>query len=155
MTTPRLRISTHGQAPAQAIEEPNEAEQDIVAFPYGLPGFEGCRGFALFKAEAAPFQWLTSVEGPAASFLTVDPKLILPTYRYNLSQHDLERLGANEHTPLLWLAIVLLEADGSVAANLRAPIVINPATMLGQQVMPQDCLYPLRHVIVSADEVQG
>jgi len=152
MTTPRLR--SHSSA-AEAVRDPIDAEQDIVAFPHGLPGFEACRGFALFKAEAAPFQWLTSVEGPAASFLTVDPRLILPTYRYALSPADLERLGADEHTPLLWLAIVLLEADGSVAANLRAPIVINPATMLGQQVMPHDCLYPLRHVIVAADDAQG
>ena len=50
------------------------------------------------------------------------------------------------------LAIVLLEPDGTVTANLRAPIVINPATMLGQQAMPQDCLYPLRHVIVPSTE---
>ena len=152
MTTPRLR--SHGSA-AQAVSDPIDTEQDIVAFPHGLPGFEACRGFALFKAEAAPFQWLTSVEGPAASFLTVDPRLILPAYRLVLSRADLERLGADEDTPLLWLAIVLLEADGSVAANLRAPIVINPATMLGQQVMPQGCLYPLRHVIVSANELQA
>jgi flagellar assembly factor FliW len=149
MTT--THSTTGGAALAPAADGPGD-EQDIVCFPYGLPGFEACRGFALFKAEAAPFQWLTSVEGPAASFLTVDPRLILPNYRYALGKNDLARLGADEDTPLLWLAVVLLEADGSVAANLRAPIVINPATMLGQQVMPQDCLYPLRHVIVSASE---
>jgi flagellar assembly factor FliW len=149
MTTPHL---TAGGAAVAPEAEGAGDEQDIVCFPYGLPGFEACRGFALFKAEAAPFQWLTSVEGPVASFLTVDPRLILSSYRFALSTNDLARLGADEDTPLLWLAIVLLEADGSVAANLRAPIVINPATMLGQQVMPQDCLYPLRHVIVSASE---
>jgi flagellar assembly factor FliW len=149
MTTP---FSTSaGAAVATATDEARD-EQDIVCFPFGLPGFEACRGFALFKAEAAPFQWLTSVDGPAASFLTVDPKLVLPSYRFALSAHDLARLGADDLTPLLWLAIVLLEADGTVAANLRAPIVINPATMIGQQVMPQDALYPLRHVIVAASE---
>ena len=81
-----------------------------------------------------------------------DPRLVLQNFRSALSKNDLARLGADENTPLLWLAIVLLEADGTVAANLRAPIVINPATMIGQQVMPQDTLYPLRHVIVSASE---
>ena len=149
MTTP---FSTSaGAAVAQDTDGAGD-EQDIVCFPHGLPGFESCRGFALFKADAAPFQWLTSVEGPAASFLTVDPRLVLPNYRFALSKNDLARLGADEDTPLLWLAIVLLEGDGTVAANLRAPIVINPATMLGQQAMPQDCLYPLRHVIVPAPE---
>jgi flagellar assembly factor FliW len=111
-----------------------------------------CLGFALFQAEAAPFQWLTSVEGPAASFLTIDPGLVLPNYRYSLGKNDRARLSADKDTPLLWLAIVLLQVDGSIAANLRAPIVINPASMIGRQVMPRDCLYPLRHVIVSAQE---
>jgi flagellar assembly factor FliW len=149
MTTP---FSTSAGAAAAPVRDGASDEQDIVCFPYGLPGFESCRGFALFKADAAPFQWLTSVEGPAASFLTVDPRLVLPTYRFALSTNDLARLGADEDTPLLWLAIVILEADGAVAANLRAPVVINPVTMLGQQVMPQDALYPLRHIIVAASE---
>ena len=150
MTTP---FSTSAGAAVAPAHDGASDEQDIVCFPYGLPGFESCRGFALFEAEAAPFQWLTSVEGPAASFLTVDPRLVLPSYRFALSKNDLARLGAGEDTALLWLAIVILEADGTVAANLRAPIVINPATMLGQQVMPQDALYPLRHVIVPASEL--
>jgi flagellar assembly factor FliW len=148
MPTPH---STSAGAAIAAATEGAGDEQDVL-FPHGLPGFELCRGFALFKADAAPFQWLTSIDGPAASFLTIDPGLVLPNYRYSLGKNDLARLSADEDTPLLWRAIVLLEADGSVAANLRAPIVINPATMIGQQVMPRDCLYPLRHVIVSAQE---
>jgi flagellar assembly factor FliW len=125
-----------------------EREQEIVNFPYGLAGFERCRSFVVFAAEAAPFQWLTAVEGPPASFLTIDPRRVLPTYRSKLSRADLERLGATSSTNLLWLAIVLIEADGTIAANLRAPVVINPETMIGIQVVPQDSIYPLRHVIV-------
>ena len=129
-----------------------ERAREVVAFPHGLPGFEACRSFVVFSADAAPFQWLTSVEGPPASFLTVDPRRILPTFRQALGGADLERLGADGSTPLLWLAIVLVEADGTLAANLRAPIVINPINRIGQQVMPHDSLYPLRHVIVPSPD---
>ena len=122
-------------------------DREVVAFPHGLPGFEECKSFVVFTADAAPFQWLSSVEGPAASFLTIDPRIALPTFRYALAAADLSRVQASEETPLLWLAIVLVEPDGTVTANLRAPIVINPATMTGHQVMPQNCLYPLRHVL--------
>lgn len=128
------------------------ADREVVMFPHGLPGFEECKSFVVFTADAAPFHWLTSVEGPAASFLTIDPRVALPTFRYTLSAADLSRLQASEDTPLLWLAIVLVEPDGAVTANLRAPIVINPATMLGHQVMPQNCLYPLRHLIYRPTE---
>ncbi len=131
---------------AVAVEGSNE----IVLFPQGLPGFESCRSFVLFSAEAGPLQWLSSVEGAAASFLTIDPKLVMPTFRYTLSRTDLARLGSTDGSGLLWLAIVLIEPDGTLTANLRAPIVINPTSMVGQQVLPHDCLYPLRHVIVPA-----
>ena len=124
-------------------------DREIVVFPHGLPGFEECRSFVVFAADATPFHWLSSVEGPPASFLAVDPRSVLPNFRYVLSATDLSRLQATDDTPLLWLAIVLVDSDGTVSANLRAPIVINPASMTGQQVMPQDCLYPLRHIISS------
>lgn len=125
----------------------NDSERAMVSFPQGLPGFADCRTFVVFAAEAGEFQWLTSLEGPEASFLTVDPRRVVPTLRYALAPADLARLRASEDTPLLWLAIVLVETDGTIAVNLRAPIVINPQTMLGCQVMPQRSLYPIRHVI--------
>lgn len=148
------RVSSSTAATADPVllpgVSPADAHEEVVEFPHGVPGFEGCRSFVLFQADAAPFRWLTSVEGPPASFLTVDPRAILPTFRYVLGPADLSRLRATEETPLLWLAVVLVEPDGTVTANLRAPIVINPAVMVGHQVMPQDCLYPLRHVIAAA-----
>ena len=145
---PRSLASTSDLEPISdatgAIED-----REMVTFPHGMPGFEECRSFVVFAAAAGPFQWLSSVEGPPASFLAVDPRKVLPNFRYVLSPSDLSRLQASHDTPLLWLAIVLVDSDGTVSANLRAPIVINPASMTGQQVMPQDCLYPLRHIIYS------
>ena len=146
MTPPTLASDTDIDLPGV---DGTPDDREMISFPHGLPGFEECKSFVIFTADAAPFQWLTSVEGPAASFLTVDPRVVLPTFRYRLSAADLSRLGATANTPLLWLAIVLVEGDGTVTANLRAPIVVNPAAMVGHQVMPQDCLYPLRHVISS------
>ena len=72
---------------------------------------------------------------------------MLPDYRCQLSAGDRVRLGAGDESVLLWLALLAVEADGTLAVNLRAPVVINPATMRGQQVMPYQCVYPLRHVV--------
>jgi flagellar assembly factor FliW len=47
----------------------------------------------------------------------------------------------------LWLALVTINDRGAAFANLRAPIVINPADMTGYQVVPQDSLYPMRHPV--------
>jgi flagellar assembly factor FliW len=142
--TPQSRAAA---APVNERCEPNDPQRAMVSFPQGLPGFAECRAFVVFAAETGEFQWLTSIEGPAASFLTIDPRRVVATLRYALTPADLVRLQATEDTPLLWLAIVLVEADGTIAVNLRAPIVINPAVMIGCQAMPQRSLYPVRHVI--------
>lgn len=144
--------SAVAEATVSDPSEQGDAQRAIVDFPHGLPGFTQCHSFVVFAAERGDFQWLTSVEGPAASFLTVDPRRVDSTLRYSLAPADLVRLQATEETPLLWLAIVLVEPDGTVSVNLRAPIVINPAVMIGYQVMPQRSLYPIRHVISAPTE---
>ena len=123
--------------------------KNLVSFPDGLPGFEACRRFILLSSpETAPLYCLHAIEGPNASFLAIDPTVALETYRCELSAADRHRLGVAEDGRLVWLALVMVEADGSVTANLRAPVVINPDTMVGFQVMPFECVYPLRHLIV-------
>lgn len=121
--------------------------RNVLHFPVGLPGFEQCRQFVVLSSDTmAPVQCLHAVDGPPASFLVVDPRMALPDYRCILSGHDRERLGVTDpETPLLWLAVVTLQEDGRASVNLRAPIVINPARMIGFQVMPYDSLYPVKH----------
>ena len=124
-----------------------------IRFPRGLHGFEACRSFVLMASGADPMlQYLKSVEGPPASFLVIDPRRVMPGYGCELTDTDRHQLGADiNDRALLWLALVMVEPDGTVTANLRAPIVINPALMIGQQVIPYHCGYSLRHVLVDAE----
>lgn len=129
-------------------EEATQPRKDVITFPSGMPGFEACRGFMLLAAERGGLQYLTAVEGPAASFLVVDPRRVQAGYRCQLTDSDRHALMASDDDALLWLCLVTVETDGTVAVNLRAPIVINPARMLGRQVIPYESLYPLRHVLL-------
>ena len=74
-----------------------EVEADprsLLSFPSGLPGFEQSRRFALLSSiDTAPLQCLHAVSGPSASFLALDPRLVLPDYRCILSPGDAQRLG--------------------------------------------------------------
>jgi flagellar assembly factor FliW len=130
-----------------------ELARDVVRFPNGLPGFEACRSFVLMTSEdLGPLQCLKAMEGPAASFLVIDPRRVLPEYRCDLSAADMHRLGVTAHSEaLLWLVLVTIEVDGTITANLRAPVVINPERMVGHQVVPYQCVYPIRHVIMSGE----
>ncbi len=120
-----------------------------IAFPDGVPGFEACRRFVLLSSDtAAPLQRIDAVEGPCASFLCIDPRLVVSGYRCPLGPADARRLDAGDAARLVWLALVTVEGDGTVVANLRAPIVINPDRMRGCQVVPNDSEYAIRHVMV-------
>jgi flagellar assembly factor FliW len=146
--TSSATLSRPIEADASAAAVPSAAAQNAVAFPDGIPGFESCRQFVLLASDdIAPLQRLHSIEGPSANFVGIDPRLVLPTYRCRLSDHDLRVLDAQRDMTLLWLAIVTVEADGTAVANLRAPIVINPERMLGRQVLPDEGLYPIRYVL--------
>ncbi len=133
---------------AQSIDVREGLARNAIAFPDGIPGFEGCRKFVLLASEAiAPLQRLEAIEGTPAAFVGIDPRLALADYRCRLSESDLRALGADASTTLLWFAIISADADGTLTANLRAPIVINPQRMIGRQVLPDDGLYPIRHVL--------
>ena len=124
----------------------------VIGFPAGLPGFEACHSFILMQLEGNDeFHCLTALEGPNASFLVVDPRHVVPDYQCELSDADAARIGATGAAPLLWLVLVTVERDGTTTVNLRAPIVINPARMLGHQVLPHVNKYPLRHVLLQAE----
>jgi flagellar assembly factor FliW len=127
-------------------------DRSVIEFTEGLPGFEQTRRFVLLSSpELAPLHLLHHVEGPAASFLAVDPRIVLPSYRTVLGANDRARLGAGADSALLWLALVTMDAGQGPSVNLRAPIVVNPARMLGFQVMPHESLYPLRHPLALAE----
>jgi flagellar assembly factor FliW len=138
--------------PAHAAVETEITVSEAVTFPDGIPGFEACRHWVVMAADAAtPLRRLHAIDGTDASFLAIDPRSVLEGYRCELSAADRLRLGAREDEPLLWLALVMMESSGALTVNLRAPIVINPRTMTGQQVLPHNCLYPLRHVLLPAE----
>jgi flagellar assembly factor FliW len=151
--TPLANTLTVTTDTPRAHEVAPELARDAVRFPNGLPGFEACRSFVLMTSEdLGPLQCLKSLEGPAASFLVIDPRRVLPEFRCDLSAADMHRLGVtNADATLLWLALVTIEVDGTVSVNLRAPVVINPERMIGHQVVPYQCVYPIRHVIAAGE----
>lgn len=135
--TPRVIDTPFGQFTAEG--------SSIVSFPEGLPGFEDCRRFVVLAAShLEPLQCLHAVGGPPASFLAIDPRRALGRYRCALSPRDVGRLQAADPAALLWLALLAVDGD-RITANLRAPVVINPARMVGYQVIPVNTLYPLKH----------
>lgn len=129
---------------------------DVVHFPEGLPGFEACRRYAVVTAPSLePFCALQG-QGPGApAFVVIDPRRLTPDFSCTLEPTDRARLhladddGASS-APLLWLSIVTVNEAGA-SANLRAPIVINPQTMRGVQLLPVASEQPLAFALTPAE----
>lgn len=120
---------------------------DIVTFAHGLPGFEKCRRFVLVSAPSLdPFTCLHGIDAPEPSFLTLDPRRVVPGYLTSLGDGDRHRLGLTGDDTLLWLAVVHVD-DESARVNLKAPVVINPRRMVGLQVLTVDTAYATDHLL--------
>jgi flagellar assembly factor FliW len=131
--------------PAGASAQP--AATPVVEFPSGIPGFESHRRFVLIaSAELSPLGCLKAVDSSDVSFLVIDPRLLSFGYDVTLSDSERARLGAGPDDSLLWLAIVTI-TESDATANLRAPVIINPARMLGCQVIRENDQYPVQFVI--------
>jgi flagellar assembly factor FliW len=125
--------------------------ESVVTFPDGLPGFESVRRFVLVTSSGlAPFTLMRGVDDAAPAFVAIEPRRVDQAYTAPMDLANRARLRAGEADPLLWLALVAVTADGAATVNLRAPIVINPATMLGLQVVVADSPYALDHPLLAA-----
>lgn len=109
-----------------------------VTFPSGLPGFEECRTFVVVSGgDFGPCVGVRGLDGRCPFFLAVDRRTLAGADVDPVSAADRIRVGASDTTALLVLCLVTARESGPVV-NLAAPLVINPETMLGVQVVPND-----------------
>ena len=128
------------------------ATHAVVEFPDGLPGFETCRQFVILSGPAVePFTIVQGLGPAAPAFAAIDPLRVVDGYRADLEPADRARLGANDtDAALVFLALVSANPAGQATVNLRAPLVINPATLLGIQLIGSDNAHAVDHPLRAA-----
>jgi flagellar assembly factor FliW len=129
-------------------------EEDVLDFPAGLPGFEEERAFLPVELPAAkPLILFQSLRTPALCFMTLPVLVVDPEYRLNLAPEDLRTIGLEEDaepkigTDVLCVAIVSVFEDRAPAANLMAPLVVNPLTRRGVQAIQTGPGYSHQHAL--------
>jgi flagellar assembly factor FliW len=112
----------------------------LYTFPAGLYGFEACRRFALVPAGREGLFWLQSAELSGLVFLLADPFHFFPHYEADLPDDELATLGVAAGARPGVLVIVTLPGSGSetASANLRAPLVLEPTSRQGRQLVLAD-----------------
>ena len=119
----------------------------VLSLADPLPGFPGLRDFALVAAEASGLVfWLQSVAPDGPRFLTVPAAPYFPEYAPALPRAACAELGIDDATSAdVYLLVTVPDGDVAEAtANLRAPLVVNPATHRARQIVLTDGGHPIR-----------
>ncbi len=114
---------------------------EVLTFPFGVIGLEHLRRFALVvDARIAPCLWLQSLDEPETAFVVVDPLVVDPDYA--------PALPGGVSGGLLAIITLRPEPEKSTV-NLLAPVIVDPMTREGRQLVLHESGYSLRHPIGS------
>ena len=129
----------------------------IITFTEGILGFPQYLKYILLDHDNnTPFKWLQSIENGELAFVLIDPLAVLPDYRAEVRQEDIEALQITSLESAAALCIVNIGQDAaSVTANLLGPIIINPEKMLARQVVLLTTQYSIQHDLLAAAPQQN
>ncbi|THF62938.1 flagellar biosynthesis protein FliW [Pseudothauera nasutitermitis] len=131
------------------------AEDKIIEFPAGLPGFESCTRFALVHEDGSDTSLvlLQSADDPEVAFSLAEPASFGIHYEFSLSDDEQAVLGLTSPDEAL-VAVILRKDDAEqgtpstagLRANFMAPLVLNVAARRGLQkvIGKMDCDITLR-----------
>ncbi|WP_324276128.1 flagellar assembly protein FliW [Blastococcus brunescens] len=151
MTPPSIAtLSAPACAPAPVqhrVPGPAPLQVQGLSLAEPLPGFPGHRDYVLVPAEdGGRLFWLQSVAPDGPRFLAVPAGAFFPDYSPRPPEAACDELGLGDVADASLYCLVTVP-DGDVAAataNLRAPVVVNPATHRARQVVLLDGSHPIR-----------
>jgi flagellar assembly factor FliW len=128
------------------------AEDKIITFKEGIPGFPQIRRFAFVeKEEVKPFQYLQALDDPPIALLVLNPFLADPGYEFQLTESDMADIQSREPREVSVYAVATIPENPEEATlNLMAPIVVNEAERRGKQVVLHQSQYSVKHPLFGA-----
>ena len=110
-----------------------------LSLPMGLLGFEKTKRFNLQTiSDASPLFWLEVAESINKGFYALCPEGWVDNYQPKFCHQDLDFLGLKDPSEAVILNLATVAPSGEIILHLRAPILINPKTKVGKQVVPNN-----------------
>lgn len=125
-------------------------EVDIISFKRGLPGFERLKKFIFFPIEDNDvFSILHSIEDDSIGLVVVSPFYVVKDYEFKLDDEKISELKIESNEDVLVLNTVTLNSNAeNITVNLKAPIIINIKSKLGEQIILDNPNYFIRHSLL-------
>lgn len=122
-------------------------EEKVITFEKGLIGLPDLKRFALINdAEKSDsrIQWLQSLDEPEMAMPIINPFEVIDEYNPIVNDELLETLGEyKEENLMLFLTIRVPEDITQMTINQKGPILINPDTGKGCQIIVESD-FPVR-----------
>ena len=123
-------------------------EDALYHFPEGLYGFENIQEYCVFSQsfdEEIAFLYLQAKDSLDPCFLVFEPWDLYPNYAPSLLEADLNALDSTGPEELIFLAITTISPNPEeLSLNVKSPVVLNPKTRTGRQVILENRDYPIR-----------
>lgn len=130
---------------------------ELLTFPKGLFGFEEEQSFLLlpFSKEGTLYS-LQSVKTPELAFTLMHPFSLAPDYAPVLRAEELKSLGVEKSEDLYYYVMCTVKKPaGESTINMKCPVVINPDTRGGVQVILDDDTWEMRHKLAEFEKREG
>ena len=121
-------------------------ESSVITMAGPILGFAQLERYILIVPdEKMPLWWLQSVEDGSVAFVVADPFAVKPDYEPEIPEKIALVLQSERPEDSVVLTIVTIRKDPlKVTLNLKAPLVIDPLTKRGGQVVLADPEQPVK-----------
>ena len=131
------------------------ADDKVITLPQGLLGFEDFKKYVILynseKSSGNDISWFQSVEEQAFAVPVVNPLFVKENYNPVIDDEMLEILGEVDEEGYFVLVTMRIPSDPKeISCNLKAPIIINPKTLLGCQMVVENEEYSIRYNVYDA-----
>ena len=123
----------------------------IITFDGGIIGFPELKRFMLIhdrENEKKHISWLQSIDEPDFAMPVIDPLKLVEDYNPIVEDELLSGLGKLSPEEMLVLVTMTIPKDiTKMTVNLKAPIIINAASLKAGQIIVDDEKYVVRYPI--------
>ena len=124
----------------------------VIELAHPMPGFPADERFALVRLDDdGVLHSFRSLDSDDLQFVVVPPAPFYPDYAPEIGDDVAAELGISDEADDV-LVLLVVRAGASLAdttVNLRAPLVVNPATRRASQVILEDADLPLAAPLVA------
>lgn len=126
----------------------------VITFPEGIPGFEEVKQFRLNTEDDDFLAWMEAADTPEIRFFMIHPQLFFPDYllQVDLNSGEMESLEITPGDSVdVWAIVTVCAGELTKSTvNLRAPLLLNPRTNKGIQLILSDDEYSSQQLMFTA-----